>query len=114
MNETTLPGKIDAYLKEVSRYPLLSPEKETDLSLRIQKGDDEAFKQLVNSNRRYVVSAALPYQGKGKSLEELLMAGNEGLETAAKKFQPGSDFKFIAYAVWYIKQSMETLFDTQE
>lgn len=114
MNETMIPSKIDAYLKEVSGYPLLSPEEETDLSQRIQKGDDDALQQFVDSNRRYVVSVALPYQGKGTSLEDLIKAGNEGLETAARKFQPGHDFKFIAYAVWYIKQSIENVINSQE
>lgn len=105
---------MDTYLKEIGEYPILSPEEETALSMRIHKGDDEALQHLVNCNRRYVVSVALPYKWKGKSLEQLVKAGNEGLETAARKFQPGHDFKFIAYAVWYIKQSIENVINSQE
>lgn len=114
MNNTNVSGSMDAYLKEIGEYPLLSQEEEIALAERIQKGDDEALKQLMNSNRRFVVSAALPYQEKGKSLEDLIKAGNEGLETAARKFQPIHDFKFTAYAVWYIKQSIENVINSQE
>lgn len=113
MNQSDESKQLDSYLTEIGNYPLLSIEDEFELATRTQNGDDEAIRQLVNCNRRYVVSVALLYQGDGKSLEELIKAGNVGLETAARNFQPDSDFKFIAYAVWYIRQRIEEILNPQ-
>ena len=113
MNQSDESKQLDVYLTEIGNYPLLSREEEVEVSTKIQNGDEDALRRLVDRNRRYVVSVALLYQGKGKSLEELIKAGNAGLETAARNFQPDSDFKFIAYAVWYIRQRIEELLNPQ-
>lgn len=93
-------------LREASEQPLLTIEEEIELANRIKRGDEEALRKLITCNMRYVVSIAKQYQDRGLSLEELIEAGNKGLEQAAKKFNPEHGFKFIAYAVWFIKASI--------
>ena len=96
----------ESLLKEVYSHPLLTVEQEIELAKRIKKGDEEAFRQLVNGNLRFVVSIARQYKDRGRSLEELIGAGKKGLKIAARKFEPERGFKFITYAVWWIRASI--------
>ena len=100
--------RLDEYLQEIGRTPLLSLEKELALVKAIQqKGPDcEEKEQLVKANLRFVVSVANQYQKRGRTLEELIEAGNEGLVKAAERYNLKADHKFIAYAVWWIRQSI--------
>ena len=99
---------LDEILREIGRTPLLSLEKELALVKAIQqKGPDcEEKEQLVKANLRFVVSVANQYQKRGRTLEELIEAGNEGLVKAAEKYDLNADNKFISYAVWWIRQSI--------
>ena len=99
---------LDEILEEIGRSPLLTHEKELELLKAVQKkgtGCDE-MKQLEKANMRFVVSVANQYQKRGLTLEELIEAGTEGLRMAAVKYNFEADFKFIAYAVWWIRQSI--------
>ena len=109
MNENiTISNNLstEALLKEASNHALLSIEQEEELARRIKMGDEEALQQLVNGNLRFVVSIAPQYQDRGQSLEELIEIGKKGLELAARKFEPERGFKFITYAVWWIRASI--------
>jgi len=97
---------ISLYLSEIGRYEPLPPEREVELAIRIQKDDDLAMKELIESNLRFVVSVAKKYQGNGLSLADLINEGNLGLIKAAKRFDHSRGFKFISYAVWWIRQSI--------
>lgn len=97
---------IDKYLNEISKLPLLKEEEEVDLARRIKKGDREALDKLTKSNLRFVVSVAKQYQNQGLSLNDLINEGNIGLIKAATKFDETKGFKFISYAVWWIRQSI--------
>lgn len=99
----------ESFIKEASVYPLLTVEQENELVEHIKQGDEEAFLDLYNCNLRFVVSLAKQYQNRGKSMEELIGAGNKGLELAARRFDPHRGFKFIAYAVWFIRASFLVL-----
>ena len=99
-------GSISMYLAEIGRFEPLAPEKEVDLAIRIQKGDELAMKELVEANLRFVVSVAKKYQGNGLSLADIINEGNMGLIKAAKRFDHTRGFKFISYAVWWIRQSI--------
>jgi len=105
---------LDSYLVEVNKHPLQTIEEQTELAYRIKEGDEEALAQLVYGNLRFVVSVAKLYQHSGKSMEELIEAGNKGLELAAKKFDPQRGFKFIAYAVWFIRASILAFLETSK
>ena len=105
---------LDSYLVEVNKHPLQTVEEQTELAHRIKEGDEEALAQLVSGNLRFVVSVAKQYQNRGKSMEELIEAGNKGLELAAKKFNPQRGFKFIAYAVWFIRASILAFLETSK
>ena len=105
---------LDSYLVEVNKHPLQTVEEQTELAHRIKEGDKEALAQLITSNLRFVVSVAKQYQNRGKSMEELIEAGNKGLELAAKKFDPQRGFKFIAYAVWFIRASILAFLETSK
>ncbi|MBI1192939.1 MAG: sigma-70 family RNA polymerase sigma factor [Bacteroidetes bacterium] len=104
---TNRAGKsMEIYLKDVSREPMVSPQEEVELSRLIQAGDTEALRRLINGNLRFVISVAKQYQHTGIPLEDLINEGNIGLITAAKRFDATRGFKFISYAVWWIRQSI--------
>ena len=97
---------LDKYLQEIAQEELLSPEEEAELAQRIKKGDREALEKLTKANLRFVVSVAKQYQHQGLSLPDLINEGNLGLIRAAEKFDETRGFKFISYAVWWIRQSI--------
>jgi RNA polymerase primary sigma factor len=97
---------LDKYLQEIGRVELISPEEEVSLARRIRTGDQEALKKLINANLRFVVSVAKQYQNQGMSLPDLINEGNLGLMKAAQRFDETRGFKFISYAVWWIRQSI--------
>jgi len=95
---------IDKYLQEIGREPLISVDEEVDLAQRIHQGDSCALDKLVRANLRFVVTVAKQYQNQGLSLEDLINEGNIGLIIAAQKFDETRGFKFISFAVWWIRQ----------
>jgi len=97
---------LEQYLEEINRENLLEPEEEIVLAKRLKEGDHEAFNKLVRSNLRFVVSVAKKYQNQGMSLEDLISEGNVGLIRAAVRFDETRGFKFISYAVWWIRQAI--------
>ncbi len=97
---------VNRYFLEVNRYELISAEEEVELSVRIRKGDDIALQKLVEANLRFVISVAKQYQNQGLSFADLINEGNVGLVKAARKFDETRGFKFISYAVWWIRQSI--------
>jgi len=97
---------LDKYLQEIGEVHLLIPEEEIDLARKIKKGDQLSLERLTKANLRFVVSVAKQYQNQGLSLGDLLNEGNLGLIKAAKRFDETRGFKFISYAVWWIRQSI--------
>lgn len=97
---------IDRYLSEIARMPVLSEDEEVRLAKKIRDGDNEALDKLIKSNLRFVVSVAKQYQNHGLSLNDLINEGNIGLIKAALRFDETKGFKFISYAVWWIRQSI--------
>ena len=99
-------ASLDKYLQEIGKEELISVEEEVELAQRIKKGDKEALEKLTKANLRFVVSVAKQYQNQGLSLPDLINEGNLGLIKAAEKFDETRGFKFISYAVWWIRQSI--------
>ncbi len=99
-------ASLDKYLQEIGREELITVEEEVELAQRIKKGDQEALEKLTRANLRFVVSVAKQYQNQGLSLPDLINEGNLGLIKAAEKFDETRGFKFISYAVWWIRQSI--------
>ncbi len=99
-------NSVNLYFQEVNKYPMVSVEEEVALSLRIHKGDEIALQKLVEANLRFVISVAKQYQNQGLSFADLINEGNVGLVKAAGKFDETRGFKFISYAVWWIRQSI--------
>ena len=97
---------LDKYLVDISREKLISTDEEVELAQKIHKGDQRALNKLVRANLRFVVSVAKQYQNQGLSLNDLVNEGNIGLVKAAQKFDETRGFKFISYAVWWIRQSI--------
>src|SRR6056297_4121504 len=97
---------LSRYLDEIGNFEPLTPEEEIDLAQRVKKGERIALKQLCEANLRFVVSVAKDYQGQGMPLTDLINEGNVGLIKAAERFDETRGFKFISYAVWWIRQSI--------
>ena len=97
---------VDSYRRDINSIPMVSPDEETELAYSIQKGDEDAYRRLVEANLRFVVSVAKQYQSSGLDLCDLINEGNIGLMKAARRFDPTRGFRFISYAVWWIRQQI--------
>jgi RNA polymerase primary sigma factor len=104
--KTRANQSLDRYLQEIGEVPLLTPNEEIDLARQIKKDDQLALEKLTKANLRFVVSVAKQYQNQGLTLGDLINEGNLGLIKAAKRFDETRGFKFISYAVWWIRQSI--------
>lgn len=104
---------LEDYLKDISDIPLITAEEERKLSRRIRRGDKRAAQKLIEANLRYVITVAKNYAGYGLPLEDLINEGNMGLMEAVKRFDGTKGFKFISYAVWWIRQAILTALASQ-
>lgn len=110
---TTELQPFHIYLKQVASRRLLTPEEEQEIALRVRAGDKRAEKKLIEGNLRFVITVARTYSNQGLPLEDLVNAGNVGLIRAVRRFQPEKNFKFISYAVWWVRQAiLQELADT--
>src|SRR5215467_9742538 len=100
------PDTLRLYLKDISRFPQLTPDEEKELGARAQKGDEEAFQKLIEANLRFVVAMAKKYARSGYPLHELINEGNLGLIEAVSRFDPSRGVRFITYASWWIRQAI--------
>jgi len=100
------PDALRLYLKEISKFPQLTPEEEKEVGARVQKGDEEAFRRLIEANLRFVVAMAKKYARSGYPLHELINEGNLGLIEAVSRFDPSRGVRFITYASWWIRQAI--------
>ena len=103
----TSEDSINKYLKDVRKIEMIDDKKEVELAKRIQEGDEKAAEELINPNLRFVISVAKDYQNQGLPLSDLISEGNLGLIEAAKRFDHTKGYKFISYAVWWIKQAIK-------
>src|SRR6201982_1808 len=99
-------ASLDKYLQEIGRVDLITAEEEVELARKIKQGDESALTRLVRSNLRFVVSVSKQYQNQGLSLPDLINEGNLGLIKAAQRYDETRGFKFISFAVWWIRQSI--------
>ncbi|MCA9744500.1 MAG: RNA polymerase sigma factor RpoD/SigA [Deferribacteres bacterium] len=106
LSEARTKQSIEKYLEEIGGYSPLTPDEEIELARRIRKNDSRALDKLVKANLRFVISVAKEYQGQGLPLQDLISEGNLGLIKAAQRFDETRGFKFISYAVWWIRQSI--------
>ena len=97
---------VNRYFQEISKYPMVSAEEEVELTVLIRNGDEKALEKLVVANLRFVISVAKQFQNQGLSFPDLINEGNLGLIRAAKRFDETRGFKFISYAVWWIRQAI--------
>lgn len=97
---------LDKYLQDISKIPMITADEEVELAQKIKKGDQRALEKLTTANLRFVVSVAKQYQNQGLKLPDLINEGNAGLVKAAKRFDETRGFKFISYAVWWIRQAI--------
>lgn len=99
-------ASLGLYFKDVSKQSLLTPKEEEDLTRRIKEGDKKAVEELIKANLRFVISVAKQYQNRGLPLVDLIQEGNVGLVSSVQKFDPSKGFRFISYAVWWIRQAI--------
>jgi RNA polymerase primary sigma factor len=100
------PDALRLYLKEISKFPQLTPEEEKELGARVQQGDEDAFRKLIEANLRFVVAMAKKYARSGYPLHELINEGNLGLIEAVSRFDPSRGVRFITYASWWVRQAI--------
>ena len=103
---TNTTDNVNRYFNEISKYEILSPEKEAELAIKSKEGDEKAKDSILKSNLRFVVSVAKAYQSTNVPLEDLISEGNKGLVEAIETFDSTNGFKFISYAVWHIRKNI--------